>query len=72
MRQLTKAQTYSVNENLSANQVSRMWSVLDELERTRKKENSEVADKKLNCKGIVKVCVLDVYRFFQTLQGLYL
>jgi hypothetical protein len=56
MRQLTKAQIYSVNENLPANQVAQMWDVLDRLERTRKKENSEVADYesklKKNCKGL--------------------
>ena len=56
MRQLTKAQIYSVNENLPANQVAQMWDVLDRLERTRKKENSEVGDheSKLqkNCKGL--------------------
>ena len=33
-----KAQIYSVNENLPANQVAWMWGVLDQLERTRGKE----------------------------------
>ena len=32
-----KAQIYSVNENLPADQVARMWCVLDQLERTRQK-----------------------------------
>jgi len=33
-----KAQIYSVNEKLPADQVARMWGVLDQLERTRRKE----------------------------------
>ena len=46
-----KAKIYSVNEDLPANQVARMWGVLDHLERTRKKEkDGEVADEKVNCK----------------------
>ena len=46
-----KAQIYSVNENLPANQVARMWGVLDQLERTREKEkDGEAADEKVNCK----------------------
>ena len=42
-----KAQIYSVNENLPADQVARMWCVLDQLERTRRKEkkSGEVAVK---------------------------
>ena len=42
-----KAQIYSVNENLPADQVARMWCVLDQLERTRQKEkkSGEVAEK---------------------------
>ena len=42
-----KAQIYSVNENLPADQVARMWCVLDQLERTRRKEkkSGEVAEK---------------------------
>ena len=36
------------------------------------KENSEVADEKVNCREIVKVYLLDVYQFFQTSQGRYL
>ena len=39
MRPEAKAQIYSVNENLPANQVARMWGVLDQLERIREKEN---------------------------------
>ena len=52
MRLEAKAQIYSVNENLPANQVARMWGVLDQLERTRgkKKKDGEVSDKKVNCK----------------------
>jgi len=38
MRSEAKAQIYSVNENLPANQVARMWGVLDRLERTRRKK----------------------------------
>ena len=47
MRPEAKAQIYSVNENLPANQVARMWCVLDQLERTRRKEkkSGEVAEK---------------------------
>ena len=44
-----KAQIYSVNENLPANQIARMWDILDRLERAReKKKDGEVADKKVN------------------------
>ena len=47
MRPEVKAQIYSVNENLSADQIARMWCVLDQLERTRrkKKKSGEVAEK---------------------------
>ena len=47
MRPEGKAQIYSVNENLPADQVARMWGVLDQLERTRRKEkkSGEVAEK---------------------------
>ena len=46
-----KAQIYSVNENLPANQVARMGDVLDQLERARsKKKDGEAADEKVNCK----------------------
>ena len=47
MRPEAKAQIYSVNENLLADQVARMWGVLDQLERTRQKEkkSGEVAEK---------------------------
>ena len=49
MRPEAKAQIYSVNENLPANQVVRMWCGLDQLERTRRKEkkSGEVAEKKI-------------------------
>ena len=51
MRPEAKSQIYSVNENLPANQVARMWGVLDQLERTRGKEkDGEAADEKVNCK----------------------
>ena len=47
MRTEAKAQIYSVNENLPVDQVVRMWSILDQLERTRQKEkkSGEVAEK---------------------------
>ena len=50
MRSEAKAQIYSVNENLPANQVARMWDVVDQLERARRKKNdAEAADEKVNC-----------------------
>ena len=47
MRPKAKAQIYSVNENLPADQVARMWGIIDQLERTRRKEKKkgEVAEK---------------------------
>ena len=47
MRPEAKTQIYSVNENLPADQVARMWGVFDQLERTRRKEKTsdEVAEK---------------------------
>ena len=47
MRPEAKAQIYSVNEILPADQVAQMWGVLDQLERTRRKEkkSGEVAEK---------------------------
>jgi len=47
MRPKAKAQIYSVNENLPADRVARMWCVIDQLERTRRKEkkSGEVAEK---------------------------
>ena len=53
MRPEAKTQIYSVNENLSADQVARMWGILDQFERIIEKENSEAADRKVNCKEIV-------------------
>ena len=51
MRPEAKAQIYSVNENLPANQVARMWDILDQLEKTcGKKKDGEAADEKVNCK----------------------
>ena len=62
MRPEAKAQIYLVNENLPANQVARMWDVLDQLERTRrKKKDGEVADEKSKLQ-VVKFCLLDVYQ----------
>ena len=50
MRPEAKSQIYSVNKNLPANHVARMWGVLDQLERTHEKEkDGEVADGKVNC-----------------------
>ena len=47
MRPEAKAQIYSVNENLPADQVARMWGVLDQQERTHRKEkkSGEAAEK---------------------------
>ena len=47
MRPEAKAQICSVNENLPADQVARMWCVLDQLERTHRKEkkSGEVAER---------------------------
>ena len=47
MRPEAKAQIYSVNKNLPADQVARMWCVLDQLERTHRKEkkSGKVAEK---------------------------
>ena len=47
MRPEAKTQIYSVNENLPADQVARIWGVLDQLEWTRRKEkkSGEVAEK---------------------------
>ena len=47
MRPEAKSQIYSVNENLLADQVARMWCVRDQLERTRRKEkkSGEVTEK---------------------------
>ena len=45
-----KAQIYSVNENLLADLVARLWGVLDQLERIAEKVNSEADDKKVDCK----------------------
>ena len=47
MRPKAIARIYSVNENLPADQVARMWRILDQIERTRRKEkkSGEVAEK---------------------------
>ena len=50
-----------------------MWDVLDRLERTHWKENSEVADRKINCKEIVKGCCIGcVSSFFGPIQLIYI
>ena len=54
MRPKAKAQIYSVNENLPADQVARMWGILDQLEELAEKENGEVIDEKVNCKEKVE------------------
>ena len=60
MRPEAKAQIYSVNEDLPANQVARMWGILDQHEKTREKEkDGEAADEKVN------LCLLDVYQSLQ-------
>ena len=46
MRPEAKAQIYSVNENLPADQVARIWGVLDELERTRRKRKEKAKSPK--------------------------
>ena len=46
MRPEAKAQIYSVNENLPADQVARMWCVLDQLERTRRKRKEKAKSPK--------------------------
>ena len=64
-----KAQIYSVDENLPANQVARMFGVLDRLERTREKENGEVTDEKVNCKRS-KVVFVGCVSIFYNDRGL--
>ena len=65
-----KAQIYSVNENLPANQVTRMWGVLDQLERTREKEkDGEAADGKVNCEKS-KVLLFGCVSIFFNIWGL--
>ena len=46
MRPEAKAQIYSVNENLPADQVARMWCILDQLERTRRKRKEKAKSPK--------------------------
>ena len=62
-----KAQIYSVNENSPVDQAARMWGVLDQLERTRRKEKDEVADLKVKCKEIVKGCCIECESIFSGL-----
>jgi len=47
MRSKAKAQIYSVNENLPVDQVARMWGILDQLERTRRKERKVAKSPKI-------------------------
>ena len=50
-----------------------MWDVIDQLERTRQKENSEVADRKVNCKKIIKGCCIGcVSSFLGPVQLIYI
>ena len=66
MRPEAKTQIYSVNEDLPANQVARMWGILDQLEKTRKKKEkgwwSRQRESKLQ---VVKFLCLDVYQSLQ-------
>ena len=50
MRPVAKSQIYSVKWKLTSKSVARMWGVLDQLERTRrkKKRKDEVAKKSAN------------------------
>ena len=64
-----KAQIYSVDENLPANQVAQMFGVLDRLERTHEKEKGEVADEKVNCKRS-KVVFVGCVSIFYNDRGL--
>ena len=50
MRPEAKAQIYSVNENLPADQVARSEASLINSKELAEKENGKVADKKVNCK----------------------
>jgi len=69
MRPETKAQIYSVNENLPANQVALMWGVLDQLERTRGKEkDGDATDGKVNCEKS-KVLLVGCISIFYNGQG---
>ena len=65
-----KSQIYSVNKNLLAYHVARMWGVLDQLERTHEKEkDGEVADGKVNCNQS-KVLFGGCVSIFYNAQGL--
>ena len=46
MRPEAKAQIYLVNENLPADQVARMWCVIDQLERTHRKRKEKAKSPK--------------------------
>ena len=51
MRSEAKTQIYSINKNLPADQVARMWCVLDQLERTRQKRKEKWRSRrKVNCR----------------------
>ena len=72
MRPEAKAQIYSVNKNLPTDEVPRMWGVLDQLERIAEKENSEAADRKVNCKEIVGFVDWSCDKPFTMDEGTYL
>ena len=71
MRPDAKAQIYSVNENSPANQVARMWGILDQLERTRekRKKDAEAADGEVDCEKS-KVVFVGCVSIFYNDQGL--
>jgi len=72
MRPEAKAHIYSVNENLPADQVARMWSILDQLEELAEKENGEVIDEKVNCKEKVEFVDWSCDKPFTMDEGTYL
>ena len=65
MRLEAKAQIYSVDENLPVNQVVRMWCILDQLERTRRKEKGVAKFLRESKLQVVKFVCLDVYPSLQ-------
>ena len=72
MRPEDKAQIYSVNKNLPANQIAWIWGVLDQLERTGRKKNGEVAEEKVNCKEKVGFIDWSCDKPFIETRGTYL
>ena len=71
MRPEAKAQIYSLNEVLPANQVARMWGVLDQLERTRGKRKGWRSRRRKSKLQVVKFVCLDVYQSFTMVGGSY-